>query len=113
MSRKKYGGGRAYHSVLEKHFEFIRALRKQRRTWKEVSAQLLSEKGIQVTLYAPYFFYRRRLKQMREHPELGPSASQEPQASPDSPRPKLTIPVLPGAQFRKPDRKTFEPERYL
>lgn len=51
-------GGKAFHSVLESHFDFIRELRQQRKTWH----LLLSEKGIRVTLYAPYRFCRRRLK---------------------------------------------------
>ena len=32
---KQPRGGRAFHSILAPHFEFIRQLRKQRKTWKE------------------------------------------------------------------------------
>jgi hypothetical protein len=55
-------GGRAFHSILEPHFDFIHQLRQRRKTWKEIAELLLSEKGIRVTLYAPYRFYRRQLR---------------------------------------------------
>ena len=55
-------GGRAYHSVLEPHFDFIHQLRQRRKTWQEIAELLFTEKGVRVTLYAPYRFYRRRLK---------------------------------------------------
>jgi len=55
-------GGRAFHSILEPHFDFIRELRRGRKTWKEIAEALSTEKGIRVTLYAPYRFYRRQLK---------------------------------------------------
>ena len=46
-------GGRAYHSVLEPHFDFIQQLRQRRKTWKEIAELLFTEKGVRVTLYAP------------------------------------------------------------
>ena len=55
-------GGKAHHSVLEPHFEFIREQRRQRKTWKEIADSLFSKKSIRVTLYAAYHFYRRKLK---------------------------------------------------
>jgi len=55
-------GGRAYHSILEPHFDFIHQQRQRRKTWQEIADLLFSEKGIRVTFYAPYRFYRRRLK---------------------------------------------------
>jgi len=55
-------GGRAYHSILEPHFDFIRDLRQRRKTWKEIAEALFVEKGVHVTLYAPYRFYQRQLK---------------------------------------------------
>ncbi len=61
---KQPHGGRAFHSILAPHFEFIRELRKQRKTWKEIAELLHREKGVRVTLYAPYFFCKRRLKRM-------------------------------------------------
>ena len=55
-------GGKAFHSILESHFDFIHQQRQRRKTWKEIAKSLLTEKGIRVTLYAPYRFYRRKLK---------------------------------------------------
>src|SRR5271154_6846472 len=56
-------GGKAFHSILEPHFDFIHQQRQRRKTWQEIADLLFTEKGIRVTLYAPYHFYRRRLKQ--------------------------------------------------
>ena len=61
MAHRKRGG-RAYHSVLEPHFDFIHQQRQRRKTWQEIADLLFSEKGIRVTFYALYRFYRRRLK---------------------------------------------------
>ena len=55
-------GGKAFHSILEPHFDFIHQQRQRRKTWQEIADLLFSEKGIRVTLYAPYRFYRRKLK---------------------------------------------------
>ena len=69
-------GGRAFHSILEPHFDFIRELRQQRKTWKEISEALHTEKSIRVTLYTPYRFYRRQLKRRAKgHWEDVPSPS--------------------------------------
>ena len=108
---KQPRGGRAFHSILAPHFEFIRQLRKQCKTWKEIAELLHREKGVRVTLYAPYFFCKRRLKRMtRPHWEaevIPQSASKEFQAV------HLKTPALPAADFRRPDRKTFNPDDYL
>jgi hypothetical protein len=55
-------GGKAFHSILEPHFDFIHQQRQRRKTWQEIADLLFSEKGVRVTLYAPYRFYRRKLK---------------------------------------------------
>jgi hypothetical protein len=55
-------GGKAFHSILEPHFDFIHQQRHRRKTWQEIADLLFSEKSIRVTFYAPYHFYRRRLK---------------------------------------------------
>ena len=55
-------GGRAFHSIVEPHFDFIHQLRQRRKTWQEIAELLFTEKGVRVTLYAPYRFYRRKLK---------------------------------------------------
>jgi hypothetical protein len=59
---QRKGGGKPFRSILEPHFEFIRELRQRRKTWRRITELLLTEKGIRVTLYAPYRFYRRKLK---------------------------------------------------
>ena len=55
-------GGKPFHSILEPHFDFIRELRQRRKTWQEIAELLFTEKNIRVTFYAPYLFYRRKLK---------------------------------------------------
>jgi hypothetical protein len=55
-------GGKAFHSILEPHFDFIHQQRQRRKTWQEIAGLLFTEKGIRVTLYAPYRFYQRKLK---------------------------------------------------
>ena len=59
---QRKGGGKPFRSILEPHFEFIRELRQRRKTWRQITELLLTEKDIRVTVYAPYLFYRRRLK---------------------------------------------------
>jgi len=59
---QRKGGGKPFRSILEPHFEFIRELRLRRKTWREITGLLLTEKGIRVTVFAPYLFYRRKLK---------------------------------------------------
>jgi hypothetical protein len=59
---QRKGGGKPFRSILEPHFEFIRELRQRRKTWKQIAELLLNEKDIRVTIYAPYLFYRRKLK---------------------------------------------------
>ena len=61
MTQRK-GGGKPFRSILEPHFEFIRELRQRRKTWRQITELLFTEKGIRVTVYAPYLFYRRKLK---------------------------------------------------
>jgi|SRR5277367_5511097 len=59
---QRKGGGKPFRSILEPHFEFIRELRQRRKTWKQITELLLTEKDIRVTVFAPYLFYRRKLK---------------------------------------------------
>lgn len=61
-TRQRNGGGRAYHSVLEPHFDLIRQLRRQRLTWKEIAARLRTDRGLEVTLSGVYRFCRRRAR---------------------------------------------------
>ena len=108
---KQRRGGRAFHSILAPHFDFIRQLRKQRKTWKEVAELLHSQKGIRVTLYAPYLFYKRQLRR-RARPHWENEVTSQPAPQESHPvRPKT--PALPAATFHRPDRKTFNPDDYL
>jgi len=59
---QRKGGGKPFRSILEPHFEFIRELRQRRKTWRQITELLLTEKNIRVTAFAPYLFYRRKLK---------------------------------------------------
>ncbi len=59
---QRKGGGKPFRSILEPHFEFIRDLRQHRKTWRQITELLFTEKGIRVTVYAPYLFYRRKVK---------------------------------------------------
>jgi hypothetical protein len=59
---QRKGGGKPFRSILEPHFEFIRELRQRRKTWRQITELLLTEKGIRVTVFAPYLYYRRKLK---------------------------------------------------
>jgi hypothetical protein len=100
--------GKAFHSILEPHFDFIHQQRQRRKTWKEIAKSLLTEKGIHVTLYAPYRFYRRKLKRAVKtnwentgndsrfspaHPDVAPSLSQS-RPSPLPPKPVFKQPNL-------------------
>jgi hypothetical protein len=109
-------GGRAYHSILEPHLDFIREQRQRRRTWQEIAGLLHSEKGIRVTLYAPYLFYRRKLKRTAKphwedghKPEVIPSAHpNDPASRPESGR-KPVLAATPTARvFRKPSPDSIE-----
>lgn len=107
-------GGRAYHSVLEPHFDFIQQQRQRRKTWQEIANLLLSEKGIHVTFYAPYRFYRRRLKRAAK-PNWESSAGEiqptHPSAIPDrSPSRPAPLPVKPT--FKRPALSTINPEEF-
>jgi hypothetical protein len=114
MNEKRQRGGRAFHSILEPHFDFIREQRQRRKTWQEIADLLLSVKGIRVTFYAPYHFYRRKLKRMvKPHWEDSPVDSQ-----PDSPNPSASwpqsrpasLPVEPA--FKRPDIKQLRSDEY-
>src|SRR5271154_4013937 len=78
-------GGKAFHSILEPHFDFIHQQRQRRKTWQEIADLLFSEKSIRVTLYAPYRFYRRKLKPTEK--QNGKNTENHPEAHP--PRPNV------------------------
>ena len=109
-------GGRAYHSILSPHFDFIREQRQRRKTWQEIANLLQTEKGITVTLYAPYLFYQRRLNRAaKPHWEDGQKPEVVPPARPDEPaiRPepgrKPILAATPAPRtFRKPNADHLE-----
>jgi hypothetical protein len=109
-------GGRAYHSVLEPHFDFIHQQRQRRKTWKEIAMSLLTEKGIRVTLYAPYRFYRRKLKRAaKANWENVGNDSQLPLARPDvaASRPQSRpSPLPPKPVFNQPNISTKDTENF-
>jgi hypothetical protein len=107
-------GGRAYHSILEPHFDFIRELRQRRKTWKEIAEALFIEKGVHVTLYAPYRFYQRQLKRRAKgHWEDSENQTRLPPAPPivaaKGPRAqRAPLPAPPG--FKQPNRDKLNDE---
>ena len=109
-------GGRAFHSIVEPHFDFIHQLRQRRKTWQEIAELLFTEKGVRVTLYAPYRFYRRKLKrtakpdwEVKENNFLSQPANQNAAAnrSPASPAP---LPVQ--KPFKRPVRFNLDPDQF-
>ena len=107
-------GGRAYHSVLEPHFDFIQQLRQRRKTWQEIAGLLLSEKNVRVTFHAPYLFYRRKLKRVAkpqwensaaDFQTKSPSAASNPLSSRPAPLPTIT-------PFKRPVRFNLETDQF-
>jgi hypothetical protein len=103
-------GGRAYHSILEPHFDFIRQQRQRRKSWQEIANLLFTEKGIRVTLYAPYHFYRRRLKRAA-HWENSDDEIQSASQSAATKAIQSRPPPLPTrTDFKRPDRSKLNME---
>ena len=133
QKKKRTGGGRAYHSVLEPHQERIQQLRRQRLTWKEIADRLAVECGVRVTLHAVYRFCRRRVRRSpsweetaalrplptghgappKELNDPGPSVPSEETIVPRAPEVTERRPYLPVSNFRRPDTKSFKKEDYL
>lgn len=97
-------GGKAFHSILESHFDFIHQLRQRRKTWQEIAELLFTEKGIRVTLYAPYRFYRRRFK--KPHWESSDSQTAHPDAAANRPQ-SWPSPLPKPVPFKRPDRSNI------
>jgi hypothetical protein len=114
MNEKQHRGGRAFHSILEPHFDFIREQRQRRRTWQEIADLLFSEKGIRVTFYAPYHFYRRKLKRAQrphwEDPSVEPQTARPSEAvgRPTSRRAPLPAPLA----FKRPDIEQLNSDKF-
>jgi hypothetical protein len=109
-------GGKAFHSILEPHFDFIHQQRQRRKTWKEIAKSLLAEKGITVTLYAPYRFYRRKLKRAaKPNWENVGNDSRLPPAHPNAAasRPQSRQSPLPPQQnFQRPDQTKLNTDNF-
>ena len=117
MTEKHQRGGKAYHSVLEPHFDFIRELRQRRKTWQEIADLLHTEKGIRVTLYAPYHFYRRKLKRAKRphwESEAAPGVSQPTRPIVPASRPESAVkaPLPAQSVFKRPNREIFKPDEF-
>jgi hypothetical protein len=106
-------GGKPFHSILEPHFDFIRELRQQRKTWQEIADLLLSEKGIRVTFHAPYLFYRRRLKRVaKPHWENSITDSQPAHLDTAANRPQSRQSPLPKpSPFTRPNIKNINTDQ--
>jgi hypothetical protein len=108
-------GGKAFHSILEPHFDFIRQQRQRRKTWQEIADLLLSEKGVRVTLYAPYRFYRRKLKRaVKPHWENAGNDSRLPAARTDvtaSRPPSRPSPLPKSIPFNQPNLKNINTDQ--
>jgi hypothetical protein len=113
---QRKGGGKPFRSVLEPHFDFIRELRQRRKTWREITELLFTEKGIRVTFHAPYFFYRRKLKRAAKpnwenarndseaHPARPSAAASRPQSR--------QSPLPPPSDFKRPDRSKINTDEF-
>ncbi|MGA9778533.1 MAG: hypothetical protein WBS33_09710 [Verrucomicrobiia bacterium] len=112
---QRKGGGKPFRSILEPHFEFIRELRQRRKTWRQITESLLTEKGIRVTVYAPYLFYRRKLKRAaKSNWENTGNDSQLPPAHPDvaASRPQSRpSPLAKPVPFKRPDLKNINTDQ--
>jgi hypothetical protein len=104
-------GGRAFHSILESHFDFIHQLRQRRKTWKEIAELLFTEKSVRVTLYAPYRFYRRQLRRRAKgHRENAGNNSEfqpvRPNVAASQPQSRPS-PLAKPAPFKRPNIKNI------
>jgi len=113
---QRKGGGKPFRSILEPHFEFIRELRQRRKTWRQITELLLAEKNIRVTAFAPYLFYRRKLKRAaKSNWENAGNDSQFPPARPDvtASRPQSRpSPLAKPVPFKQPDISTIKKDQF-
>ena len=112
---QRKGGGKPFRSILEPHFEFIRELRQRRKTWRQITELLFTEKDIRVTVYAPYLFYRRKLKRatkpnwenagnnFESQPVRPNVAASQPQSRPS--------PLAKPAPFKRPNIKNINTDQ--
>jgi hypothetical protein len=112
---QRKGGGKPFRSILEPHFEFIRELRQRRKFWGQIAELLFTEKGIRVTVYAPYLFYRRKIKRAAKSNWESPGNNSEAQpARPNSAtnqRQSRKSPLPPPTDFKRPDRSKINTDQ--
>jgi len=111
---QRKGGGKPFRSIMEPHFEFIRELRLRRKTWNQITDLLLTEKGIRVTVYAPYLFYRRKLKRAAKlnwENSTVDSQPAHPNAAASRPQPH-SAPLPPPPTFKRPHRFNLETDEF-
>ena len=118
MTEKRQRGGRAFHSILEPHFDFIREQRQRRKTWQEIADLLFTEKGIRVTLHAPYLFYRRKLRRAKpwedgQNPRADSQKSQpaHPSTAAIWPQPR-PAPLPLSSDFKRPNLSNLNTEEF-
>jgi hypothetical protein len=113
---QRKGGGKPFRSILEPHFEFIRELRHRRKTWRQITELLLTEKNIRVTAFAPYLFYRRKLKRAaKPNWENAGNDSRLPPARPDvaASRPQSRPSPLPQQDaFNRPNISKIKTDEF-
>jgi hypothetical protein len=111
---QRKGGGKPFRSILEPHFEFIRELRQRRKTWQEITQLLFTEKGIRVTVYAPYLFYRRKLKHAAKANWENPTTDSHlihPNTATSRPQSRQSpLPLAPD--FKRPDLSRFNMDEF-
>jgi hypothetical protein len=103
-------GGKPFQSILEPHFDFIHQQRQRRKTWQEIANLLFSEKGIRVTFYAPYRFYRRRLKRAAK-PNWENSAGEIQPVNPAIQPPSRPAPLPKQNTFNRPNIKNINTDQ--
>ena len=115
VTAQRKGGGKPFRSILEPHFEFIRELRQRRKTWRQITELLLIEKGIRVTVFAPYLYYRRKLKRAaKPHWE---NAGNNPESQPVRPNVAASqsqsrpSPLAKPAPFKRPNIKNINTDQ--
>ena len=108
-------GGKPFHGILEPHYDFIRELRQRRKTWRQITELLLTEKDIRVTVYAPYLFYRRKLNRAtKPHWENAGNNSEFQPARPNaaaSRPPSRQSPLAKPAPFNRPNIKNINTDQ--
>src|ERR1035438_4408446 len=113
---QRKGGGKPFRSILEPHFEFIRELRQRRKTWRQITELLLTEKDIRVTVYAQYLFSRRKLKRAPTPNWKNPGNNSQPtpvRPSTAARRPPARPSPLPLEQnFQRPDQTKLNTDNF-